>query len=597
MTSPLCRAASAHVLTAQDQLLTPLSKAKGSHRQGKAGGHPRGKGATPAWYPAHTKPRSLYPSGVKASLHAQVAELQKKIQLLEGDRKTFYESSQWNIKKNQEAINKLHEQIKVLQIQLLNLLQGDEKVVQAVIREWKSEKPYLKSRTGQALEFLEYRLTEKVKQLNALRHEVDLRQKRLEELQLQHSLLELEMAEAQDHNTDVAKTMRNLENRLEKARMKAEEAEYITNVYLQIKSYLQEESLNMENRLDTMEAQVLHTKHELGELHLVNQEALSARDIAKDQLQTLEETLYRERKERERYVTECKKRAEEKKLQNERMERKTQREHMLLHSEDMIQDNLRAKEDELRQRWGMYQLEVIFSKVRDATGVGDTHSVVRRFLAQGDTFTQLESLKKENEEMLVKQKQEKQRLQQELELLKYSGETKVVSEQKQFHQLQQRLKAEEERRNEAREQLERCVRALEVAQEGLEHLASKLHYVSAEGSSFDKELDPQNPSYVLDLLGLVEGKLLKLQTQLENLNLPELLEHIANREFFASLEGKLPVYNTRIPMPVLGSKDKFFDEEESEDEDNLAVTRAMLKMRSQKFIESRSKKRSRARRS
>lgn len=33
--------------------------------------------------------------------------------------------------------------------------------------------------------------------------------------------------------------MRNLENRLEKARMKAEEAEHITNVYLQLKAYLQ----------------------------------------------------------------------------------------------------------------------------------------------------------------------------------------------------------------------------------------------------------------------------------------------------------------------------------------------------------------------
>ena len=41
-----------------------------------------------------------------------------------------------------------------------------------------------------------------------------------------------------------------------------------------------------------------------------------------NQLQDLEETVFRERKKRERYLTECKKRAEEKKLQNERMERK-----------------------------------------------------------------------------------------------------------------------------------------------------------------------------------------------------------------------------------------------------------------------------------
>lgn len=57
----------------------------------------------------------------------------------------------------------------------------------------------------QALEYLDHRVSEKVKQLNALRHQVGLRQKWLEELQLQHSLRELEMAEVQDSNTEVAK--------------------------------------------------------------------------------------------------------------------------------------------------------------------------------------------------------------------------------------------------------------------------------------------------------------------------------------------------------------------------------------------------------
>lgn len=42
-------------------------------------------------------------------------------------------------------------------------------------------------------------------QLNALRHQVILRQKRLEELRLQHSLRQLEMAEIQDSNTEAAK--------------------------------------------------------------------------------------------------------------------------------------------------------------------------------------------------------------------------------------------------------------------------------------------------------------------------------------------------------------------------------------------------------
>lgn len=57
----------------------------------------------------------------------------------------------------------------------------------------------------QALEHLDHQLREKVNQLNALRHQVGLRQKCLEELHLQHNLRELEMAEAQDGNTEVAK--------------------------------------------------------------------------------------------------------------------------------------------------------------------------------------------------------------------------------------------------------------------------------------------------------------------------------------------------------------------------------------------------------
>ncbi|XP_047386705.1 outer dynein arm-docking complex subunit 3 [Sciurus carolinensis] len=150
MTSPLCRAASANALTAQDQVSTPSSKAKGSKPPAKYS-YPRGKSASraQAWPARHSKTEPHRSGAVKTSVHAQVVELQRKIQLLEGDRKAFYESSQYNIKKNQDTISQLREEIKVLQLQLTDLLQGDEKVVQAVIQEWKSEKPYLKNRTGQ----------------------------------------------------------------------------------------------------------------------------------------------------------------------------------------------------------------------------------------------------------------------------------------------------------------------------------------------------------------------------------------------------------------------------------------------------------------
>ncbi|KAK1342741.1 hypothetical protein QTO34_015507 [Cnephaeus nilssonii] len=645
MTSPLCwLAATSAAVPSQDQIPTS-SKTKGNQDQAKS--RPRGKVAGQAWPPVHSK-GPTHASPGKAVIQMQMAELQRKIQVLESDRKAFHEGTQWNIKKNQETINQLHEENRVLQLQLRDLLQVR---VQQWEKRFQGQHQHSQHRAlpqvevaWQALEHLDHRLSEKVKQRNALRHQLGLRQKWLEELQLQHSLRELEMEEVQDSNTEMAKTLRNLENRLAKARMKAEEAEHITSVYLQLKAYLQGESLHFENRLDSMEAEAVKAKHELEELRVVNQEALNTQNIAKNQLQYLEETVFRERKNREHYVTEFKKLAEERKLQNERMERKvgapggartkalypflasvlspcpqpdpgpdlnleqTQREHVLLQSEDTIQDNRKAKEEELQLRWSMYQMEMLFGKVKDATGVAETHAVVRRFLAQSDTFTQLEMLKNENMELLQGLKQEKQQLQQELEDHKYSGEAMLVSEQRLQAELQSSLNAEQQRKAEAQAQLEQATRAMQTLREGLEQLAGKLDHLTMgsqvpekdpqeAGGSAEKELDRKASDYMPKLLGLVEEKLMTLQAQFDNQDIPEMLRHIANREFYSNLEGKLPVHNTRITFPLASSKDKFFDEEETEDDDNDLVSRGDLKIRSQKLIDSRSKKRNRPRRS
>lgn len=51
----------------------------------------------------------------------------------------------------------------------------------------------------------------------------------------------------------------------------------------------------------------------------------------------------------------------------------TQREHVLLQSDDTTQDSRKAKEEELEMRWSMYQMEMLFGKVKDATGVAEAH--------------------------------------------------------------------------------------------------------------------------------------------------------------------------------------------------------------------------------
>lgn len=80
MTSPLCRAASTNALASQDQI-SASSKTKGRQSQAKRG-QPRGKGTAHAWPSLHSKKGPGSASRGRSAVHTQVAELQRKIQLL-----------------------------------------------------------------------------------------------------------------------------------------------------------------------------------------------------------------------------------------------------------------------------------------------------------------------------------------------------------------------------------------------------------------------------------------------------------------------------------------------------------------------------------
>ena len=60
--------------------------------------------------------------------------------------------------------------------------------------------------------------------------------------------------------------MRNLENRLDKAELKCNEAEQIKKTYLQIKAKLEEEALGFPNQLNSMEGEIKRLRLELKDL-------------------------------------------------------------------------------------------------------------------------------------------------------------------------------------------------------------------------------------------------------------------------------------------------------------------------------------------
>ncbi|CAM2109753.1 outer dynein arm-docking complex subunit 3 isoform X1 [Caretta caretta] len=544
-------------------------------------------------------PATLDPAGVKPPVHEQISELQNKIQLLEGDRKAFYESSQWTIKKNRESIVWLRQENKKLHKKLAAILAGEEQIIKEVFRDRAAEKASLKNKSGEgAIEFINHRLCEKINRLNDLKHQVEVRKRRLEELQLQYDSKVREargFQEVEEGNVEAAKTLRRLENQLEKARLKVEEAEHVTGLYRQLKAHMQEQSLTAQTQLDVLEAEILRLHQELHGLQAMNTDAQATRDTTREQLQLQEDSIYRERYTRDLKLSELKKQVEERRAQNERAERRALRERLPLQTEELLNNAQRNKGTILRARQllGTVAVEETFEKIKMATGVTNSREVVKRFLAQGETFQQLEQLTTQNEEALVQLREEKEALEAELQALTYSGEARMTGAQRLLEELRTHLRQEETQRDVAKGQLDKVTRVLLVAKAGVEHLARKVQHIRLKNGRFaEAPPDEVAGDYVLELLAETEEKLLKVLAELGDQDQRELLQKIAEEEFHANLEGRLPSANVRVKLPVAQKQDMYYDEEDSGDEGDV-VTRAALKRQSQQIIEAKTKRRNR----
>nr|XP_033780125.1 coiled-coil domain-containing protein 151 [Geotrypetes seraphini] len=551
-------------------------------------------------------PVTVSASGVLPPLHEQINELQRKIQLLDGDQKAFYESSQWTIKKNKESIAQLRQNNKKLHKRLAQILAGDEKVIQEAFQNRESDRAAVGHKGGPAaIQIVDQKICEKIKRLNALKHQSALRKQRLEELQLIYGERQQETESLPKPDNDTSEeaqsegavsddesqqALRILENRLEKAQLKSQEAEYIMNVYQKLKDHMQEESLTFQSQLDLLEAEILRQRHELKELQQMNHDANLSRDVARAELQRNEEIMHRERRERDEILHEFMRQVEERQIQAERADRRALR---MIIQPDVNEEAQVEITDAQEEEKAIITYQAAFQRIKDATAVADIQDVIDRFVAQGETRRHLEDLQTANANTVARLKEEKKKLEAEFQELKYSGEAKLSSGQKMLDQMEEHLKNEEKRRDKLKDEMDRSIRILAAAKAGVEHLASKLRHIKLPPSQFQPPPVPEtSDEYVLDLLAVTEEKLQLLLEDLEDEDLPAVLKQLEDEDFHATIEGKLPSYNVRVKIPVQVTE-PIYPEEDSGDDDGDIVTRATLKRQSQQIIDARTKRRSR----
>ncbi|CAL8388639.1 unnamed protein product [Arctogadus glacialis] len=540
----------------------------------------------------------LNAEAMKPPLHDQIIEMQRKIQLLEGDKTAYYESSQATIHKNRESILLMRQENKRLHRKLADNLAGDEHVIKEAFQDRGSEKEAYRTMSGQAaITKVEQKVLLKMKRLNALRHATKTSRDRLEGLKLQYQRLQPEGAKspstdaAAEQPGDNARKLHFLENSLEKAQVKNQEAEHVLRGYVTLKNHLQDESLTFQGELDRLEEDLLKDRAELHGLRVMNGDAQLSKEVSKAELQQLEDLLSKERKERERIVASYRKQVEERKAQIEKADRRAQK--APLQPEELsgeAQRSLtRAGGEEER---GGPTLEEAFQSIKEATGVTSVHEIVECFMAQGESQRHLEELKGENQEVLLQLKGEKEALQHSFQDMKYSGEAELSSGQQALRDSGQRVREAERRCDEAKDHLDWLLRTLGTAQNGLEHLADKLQHIPLEqGVEAPPAPDPEGP--VLGLLAQCEEKLRLLHEELQGTEPSTLLKEMEEDEFYTRIEGKLPDYNIRIQLPEEQQQNLFNEDEESEEDEADIISREALKRQSQLIIDAKTKKKPR----
>ncbi|XP_020378968.1 coiled-coil domain-containing protein 151 [Rhincodon typus] len=540
----------------------------------------------------------------RVPVQEQIWDLQKKIQLLEGDHKAYYESSQCKIKKNKDTIQYVREENKSLHRVLAGALVSNEKLVKESFQDH-HEKAALRNKSGKdVIMVMDQKVCDKIKRLNALKHVTEMKKKIQLDLEMQYSknMQEVKaLQEIMENVSEDAQTLRLLENRLEKTQLKYREAVHVMKVYQRLKAHLQEESVSFQKQLDTLEAKILQQQEELKELQAMNTDAQLSRDATKTELQQHEEVMHKERREREKILTEYKKMAEEKRTQAERAERRAMR--AGAHSEELHFERPATQETGAEERAINIFEDILW--IKTVTGVSDVQDVVKRFVMQEETLKHLEELELENEKQMVRLRGEKEVLHAEYDQLKYSGETKLSSEQKLLMELQTHLNNEQKRRAKLMEYLEYVSHITMSVKAGVEHIYEKLKHVQiSKGSIPAVVLSPTSDEYVLDLLSFTEEKLLKLCRNLEGIDMKKTLQLMEDDEFHASVQGNLPAYNMRVRLPTAEKPDTYDDDDDidDDDDDNRSddsgdiVTRAVLKQQSQQIVDWKTKKRTRPKR-
>ncbi|KAI9014788.1 hypothetical protein BC832DRAFT_546480 [Gaertneriomyces semiglobifer] len=471
----------------------------------------------------------------------ELHDLKLRFELLEGDRKAYYETSQWAIRQNKDEISRLRSQ--------------NKEISEAIANRKKGEADVPSNRYSMTeLEKFDQKVLELHKKYDELLADVRAKENRIQEMrdQLEDLRREEEMVRSHQQDSPQAREIRSLENRLDKATIKYHEAQAVRKVYEQIVKRLQEERLTFDNQLANFEKALKVKKQDAMELESMSRDANHAKEVAKTELAMIEQQINEERKQREKDLY------ARRELVKHKMEIADKIDWKKLQLEDQAGELAMTTEankdqfDEARER-KFLEFEENMRLIKEATGVSDINEVISKFQSQGDTHEHLTQLQKANEVRYEELKKKKANIVAEFDDLKYSGETKHAHSRRMAEEMQQHLAEAENRTAEAKAKFERVAKLMTNVKAGVQHLSDKVDVVQLPDTAPPATADEDIPHMLERCL----KKLEQLSNSLQGKELPEVVSAPPATSqqpsgeatsIFHISPSQLPAYNTRVKL-------------------------------------------------
>lgn len=425
------------------------------------------------------------------SVNEHMEELRERMRVLQGDRKVNIDILEANKNANREDIRRLRDDNKELRQKLAQMQRNVDQ-----------------DDSAQEQRHVEKELERMRKYHDDLRIKSTRLQTELDALIDKVKDLELESRRPHMEDNQYTRRIRALENKLDKAMIKYNEAQSIRKTYEQIVKRLKEERIGFDNQLQAIERTLSTKQRDYDELLLLSGDANHAREVALNELDRVKGGYQEERKLREKELRESHQMVQVRRQMLERMKQREKTRSSLAGtgsseqndstSQAAIQNvtaNMIAKERiETRNKIDIF--ENAFRKIKEATGVSDVNEVIQKIVSQEGTTENLISLTKENASKIETLNEQKRRLKTRVEEVKYSGvggghRRKMVDDH------EDQLANSAARLERSRLKYERLSKGLIAMKAGVGHLQEKVESVREEVGGRKVDLADETVAEVL----------------------------------------------------------------------------------------------------